>query len=130
MHYTSIYSDGKNNFQINFHGSLSTAISNFKEFMIKNGAKWARMFSAATGDPVAAYLDNNVAYQKHFEGKAQKIKLDGQPQMAVWTDGVLISNDEAEWASFRFSEGQHYRITVEAIGDKELCTHSKLERPT
>lgn len=57
-----------------------------------------------------------------YEATANSTTLDGQKVMAVWTDGLSISNEESSEdrkkgfrPAYRFKKGRRYRITIEEL---------------
>lgn len=57
-----------------------------------------------------------------YEAEANSTTLDGQKVMAVWTDGLSISNEESSEdrkkgfrPAYRSKKGRRYRITIEEL---------------
>ena len=53
-----------------------------------------------------------------FEATAKPVKVNGEKQIAAWTDGLSVSCDvdcELGPPAYRLVQGQKYRITIEAV---------------
>lgn len=101
---TAIYNDGKNNYQVNYHGSKSKVISNFKADMESRNTVWGRLFDVDTADCIwkkvinfddislpdcnetvrctAIYHDGKNNYQTNYGGIFGEIHKDFQKDMA------------------------------------------------
>jgi hypothetical protein len=54
-----------------------------------------------------------------FVSVGRDVKLDGEPIVGVWTDGIMLSSDNLSSCAYRLKAGNKYKVSVVDLGKSE-----------